>query len=94
MSSCPCCNRTFAPPLPSLSGNERFVYDLLCRRLDGMTNPEISDALYADDPEGGPDTAEKRVANYIYRINRKLRGTGSRIVGTRGPGAVFRLVTV
>ena len=51
---------------------------------------EIIDALWGDDPEGGPDSAEKAVHVYVCRLNQVLRGFGWEIRG-RQTGGGYRL---
>ncbi len=85
---CPCCQRPFPPAMPVGGRLRQRLVDLLARRPDGMSVLELMDALYADDPAGGPENpvvvrstvfqTNKRLAAYGYTIKAQHRGAGAR----------------
>jgi hypothetical protein len=95
LTACPCCKRLF--PFPSdaikLSGNVRRRYfDALAKAPDGLTREQILNAVYADDPNGGPDAYET-VRQHIFEINKTLAKHGLKIKSPLGgPGARYYLV--
>lgn len=59
----------------------------------GITTRKLADRLWALDPGGGPDDAEKAVRARVARLNSILARHGLRVVTTpaTGPNAVRRL---
>ena len=53
---------------------------------------DLIDALWGDDPEGGPLHAEKAVHVYVCRLNKTLRAFGREIKGQRGRDGGYRLI--
>lgn len=53
-----------------------------------ITFPQILDAVYFDDPNGGPPTAQWSVSTGITEANKRLREIGLRIKGDRGSSHV------
>ena len=74
---CPCCNQP--ADTGKLSEAVRVFTPTearLLRILEGRTmvrKEAVLDTLWADDPEGGPLTAQKMVDVVIHKIRRKLR---------------------
>ena len=48
----------------------------------------ITNAIYANDPEGG--AMSNTISVHLVRIRQKLHG--ARIVASRGPGSTYRLI--
>jgi hypothetical protein len=71
---------------------QRLV-NIVSNRPDGIPRGELMDALYAGDPDGGPEHAST-VAVLISLANKQMASQGFRIVSDRGPGARYRLVRV
>ncbi len=82
-STCPCCGQPaerrpdlVLDPLP-FSPQERRVVDALVTRFGRfVSNDEIVDAIYADDPNGGPLWARHCLSKAVGRIREKLNGSG------------------
>lgn len=95
MKCCPTCGREFAPEIDVGGTVRQRVFDTIARHTarGGIGRRELVDAIYADDPNGGPDT-DKCVTVHVYHINQlfKKRGLSLRIRSTGGIGAVYRLL--
>jgi len=60
----------------------------------GITPERLFDALYANDPNGGPDTGRRAVCVQRVITNRKLRSLGICITSTgRGRAGGFYALT-
>jgi hypothetical protein len=74
------------------SRRQRLV-DVVSNRPDGITIGDLVDAVYADDPDGGPVTAPRSVNAMIHMANRQLAAQGHQIRPmSLGRGARYRLV--
>lgn len=90
---CPCCLRPLAEPTGDLAvysaamaPQERAVFDVLARgRGRAIHITSIMDAMYADDPTGGPEwvAAYRSLRRVIFRIRKRLHGSGVSIEGVR-----------
>jgi len=98
MTACPTCGapladvqveRDLPPGLRALLGEIRRAGAL------GITTRQLADRLWAHDPSGGPDDAEKAVRARVARLNPMLARHGLRVTTTpaTGPNAVRRLET-
>jgi hypothetical protein len=90
--TCPCCGQLIPPALmfPNAPVSQR-LYDFVAKRPQGATREQIADAIYADDPDGGPDTINA-IKALIWRMNVRLKSKHLAIRGTLGRGADYRLV--
>jgi hypothetical protein len=93
--TCPCCGRPTQSDGDAvaygralmLSPHERVLFDRMGRSLGQWLPPAtLIDALYADDPDGGPDKAPMALAAVVYGLRRKLRSTGLAIETAPGRG--------
>jgi hypothetical protein len=76
---------------PYVTGRERRrLVEILARRPDGMTRRELADWVYADDPNGGPEST-LAVCQLVHQARRQLARQGYTIASDRGPGAHYRL---
>jgi DNA-binding response OmpR family regulator len=85
---CPECGQPIAPDVelsPILSRIYEFV-----RRHPRCTRDQIIDHVYADDPNGGPESRHT-IAVHIYRLNRVLRPYGIVVRATKGHGANYSI---
>jgi hypothetical protein len=90
---CPCCNRPLPPAIELQGKIRRRYWDFISRHPEGVTKNQIFDAVYGDDPNGGPLRGDLVVRVNVYHINKVLRKHGLRVTGRPGgPGAVYRLV--
>jgi DNA-binding response OmpR family regulator len=73
-----------------LSRTQFRLFALVARAKHGITPERIFDALYGDDPRGGPDTGHRAVCTQRTIVNRKLRPLGIEITTTgRGRAGGF-----
>jgi DNA-binding response OmpR family regulator len=99
---CPCCSQvvTSAVRDPSivlalvhLSPLERKIAGALARRFGRWWSPnDLVDAVYADDVDGGPETARTAIAVHIATLRRRLARTPLTIEGMKGSGGGRRMV--
>jgi hypothetical protein len=87
---CPQCQRPFPPALKVHGPVRQRIVNLIAGRPDGITRREIIDAVYASDPNGGPDT-ENVISVLVKRANEDLADQGYRITSDGGPGSRYRL---
>lgn len=91
--TCECCGH----PMPddsvqeSLTRMQRKLYNALVRAgTRGIPSADIMDAVYGDDPSGGPESY-----NVVHvmrcQIKDRLAQHGLAIKSRRGPGAIWRL---
>lgn len=55
----------------------------------GLTRRQLANIVYSDDPNGGPDTAEKAMSVYLYYIRAKIKPLGWHVGGRSGRGVRF-----
>lgn len=94
--ACPTCGALQAPDavLAALPPGLIGLYAELRRAgAGGITTRKLADRLWALDPNGGPDDAEKAVRARVARLNYMLARHGLRVTTTpaTGPNAVRRL---
>lgn len=90
---CPCCG-LIVPPKIALTGAVRpRLYEYIAAHREGVTNRQVMDHLYADDPNGGP-VSSNIVCVMVHHINRELASHGVAIRSRGGPGAKYRLVAL
>ena len=77
-----------------LSRFERRVFDALDRKFGKWVHvAELTDAVYWDDPSGGPANPSATLGNFCSRLRRKLIGVGLTIDFHPG-GAGRRLIWI
>jgi len=86
LAICPCCGTpvrglsAFALKGLSLTPSQRTVLNTLVGRFPSAIHVEtIAAALWGDNPNGGPETAENVIRVYICALNKKLAKSGYRI---------------
>jgi hypothetical protein len=67
------------------------MVDYIAKHPEGSTVWQIMDAVYADDPNGGP-TEHNIVSVMATAANSKLIERGWKIKATGGPGSIYTLV--
>ncbi|MBN8996133.1 MAG: hypothetical protein J0H94_12975 [Rhizobiales bacterium] len=94
MIPCPCCGRPIDEDVhaviatASLSRSERLAVSHLAERFGKWVRlGQVVEAVYVDDPDGGPLTAHQCVYMFLYRADKKLRSLGYAVESTRGGGA-------
>jgi hypothetical protein len=90
---CPHCGRGFPPKFYVGGLRRQAMVDYIARNPQGVTVWQIIDAVYADDPNGGPED-HNIVSVMAKAANKKLEGLGWRIKGTGGPGSTYSLQKV
>lgn len=85
LCTCPTCGQALPMPratvdalltLP-LGKNERRLIDVLAKAYPKpVEHWRLVHALYGDDPNGGPETADKIISVYMCRLRPKLRPLG------------------
>lgn len=87
---CPCCGQTtsVAPAVVRalLAPIERRVYDAIVRYPLRYTSTSLANIVYADDPNGGPESGKNVMCVTVNHINKKFKRFGWRIVAMR-PGS-------
>jgi hypothetical protein len=95
MTCCPTCGQPIPPDIELQGPVRNRVYDFIRKNPRGVTRQQVADAVYRDDPNGGPDSATSVISATVWHINKKLRKHGVRIYGGGGgPGARYRLVNI
>ena len=91
MEICPTCGQTIPPRFQITGRVSRRLVEIVVKRRDGITRGELTALLYAEDPNGGPQS-ENIVSVLIHNINEQLAPQGYRIRGIRGgPGSRYYL---
>ena len=91
---CPECGRPL-PLVVDLGGPVRqHIYDFIANN-PGTTRDAIMRNVYADDPNGGPESCNV-VSVHVCNINKRLLDLGfsQRIRSRGGPGATYEIVEV
>lgn len=74
------------------SEKEQAIFDYV-RKHPNCVVSEIIASIYADDPNGGPETGNI-ISVWLNRMKPKLRANGLEITCTGGRGATYRLRTL
>jgi hypothetical protein len=91
---CECCGHVVPPERLHVGGPiQTRIYELIAHRREIGTS-EIIGIVYADDPNGGPNSAAKCVHVHINSINNIIRRHGMAIKSTMGRGAVYKLLPI
>jgi hypothetical protein len=96
---CPCCHRDM--PEEELQRMERKkaasgpvqarILEKLERSTGFVTGIMIADFVYADERNGGPDSAVVVISQAVKLMNPRLRALGWQIRGRGGPGGGYQL---
>jgi hypothetical protein len=90
---CPHCKRPWVRGLKVIGPKRQAMLDYIASHPDGVTVPQIMDAIYADDPNGGAECRQV-IPTMAFAINKQLKPIGYRVASTRGPGAIYTLVQI
>lgn len=91
VKTCPCCGQLIPPTLMFQGRVSQRLYDFVAKHPEGVDREQIADFVYAEDPNGGPDS-EGAVKALIWRMNVNLKSKNLRIKSSMGRGSVYRLV--
>lgn len=89
MKICPTCGQPIAPEIKITGKRRQQVFDYVARH-PGCSREDIVRAVYADDPNGGPESFTV-ISTMVWFINRQLEPHNLRIMGTGGPGSTYAL---
>lgn len=89
---CPTCQRPFAPEVDVGGPKRQKIYDYIAKHPEGVTREQVMTAVYADDPDGGPEHFAT-ISGHVLNINKFFRAKHLpyKINGRRGPGSIFLL---
>lgn len=84
MTECACCGQTLPPrvcdPELKLSPTQQRILDRVVRAGQfGIVSTDLLEYLYADDPNGGPETGLQCLSSHIVHLNKKLAKKGKRV---------------
>ena len=94
MEVCPCCKRPLGPKVKLDGPVQQRIFDYVSEHPDGVPMSKIIDAVYFDDPNGGP---LGHIRDRIWVLNNKLkeRGYNFRVRSERrGRGALYSIVEI
>jgi len=86
---CPTCRQPIVPPVPDLTPLKRRILDSVKRR-PGISAEELRCAVWADDPNGGPE-CRHTIFVHISQLNRALAVFG---LTMRSEGGGYRIRSV
>jgi hypothetical protein len=94
-SVCPTCSRPYPPRLKVNGPVRQRVVEIVANRPDGIPIRELCNLTYADDPNGGPLTAQRSINVIVHRANDQLRQQGYQIRARwRGRGSFYELIKI
>ena len=97
MTRCVChaCGHPLRPPdhvTDVLSKTEMRIFEAVHRSgTAGMLPGDLMERVW-DDPGGGPDSGCHALRSHVYRMNKKLRRCGLRVVGDFGRYSKYRII--
>jgi hypothetical protein len=85
---CPCCGQPATVPawqaaLERLTPTQCRVARVVAVRR-GLSARELAAIVYEHDPDGGPETAERVIAQMVSRANKRIADFGFRIAPPKG----------
>ena len=90
MKTCPCCGQSLPDERPlglRLARSTTRLLELVIKAgKHGIPTDILFDRLYADDPNGGPETGIGCMQVRIWQLNRRLRTVGKEIRAIDNPG--------
>lgn len=89
---CPCCQQPVAHHMPAkaladakLSSSERRLVGAMSKAFPrSVTMSDLVNALYSNNPSGGPDNAENVVRTMLTSVRKKLPAYGWEIPRSKG----------
>ena len=94
MEVCPCCKRPIGPKGRLDGPVQQRIFDYVADHPDGVPMRNIMDAVYFDDPNGGP---LGHIRSRIWFLNKKLREFGYNYQvksKRRGAGALYYIAEI
>lgn len=98
---CPCCGQALPTDIPdglNLKGKKREIFDRVHRSgKRGIMADVLFDVIYSDYADGGPMSGAKVISAYVWRLNKKIKPFGLRVMGEHsghGVYSTYRLVNL
>jgi hypothetical protein len=66
-------------PIEVYGMQARVLRGVMRAGANGIVSTDLFDALYGDDPNGGPSTGNKVLAVWVTKLNKQLAAVGKRI---------------
>lgn len=92
MNCCPHCNRPYPPDVNVGGVFRQKLYEFVKANPHGVRRQQIEDAVYGDDPMGGPLFMQQSIYVMIAKINRRLKAHGFRLTAGGRGGKLFRVI--
>lgn len=93
MKCCPTCGRAYPPKLEVHGPVRQRLVNVLVARPDGIAISDVIDLVYANAPDGAPPSARSCINVMAHLANDEIKSKGWRIVGSKGRGSRYKLVT-
>ena len=91
LSHCPTCKQVIPPKgLFRDQPVKARIYEFIATHPQGVTRRQIMDAVWADDPNGGPEF-ENVVSVHVAAMRPTLEREGVTISCAKGAGATYRI---
>ena len=90
LKTCPHCGQIIPPKLTFPGPISQGIYAYISKHPEGVSREQIASAVYADDPNGGPDDPTT-IRVLIYKINKTLKHHGVEIRSSGSRGAQYTL---
>lgn len=91
---CCCCGQLLPPRIKFSGPVKQRIYEFVAKHPEGVSRYQIMEAVYADDPDGGPES-HSTVGVHIMQMNRQvLYRLGLMIRSPSGRGAEYKLRAV
>lgn len=70
VATCCCCGQVLPPKIKFAGPVKQRIYDFVSRHPEGVNRFKIMEAVYADDPDGGPES-HSTIGVHIMQMNRQ-----------------------
>lgn len=79
-------------PPTKLTPMQAKIYLTVRAAKDGIPMPRLSNRVYEDRPDGGPESSFVTIRTQIYLLNKRLAPFGERVKSDAGAFKLFRRV--
>jgi hypothetical protein len=95
VAKCCCCGQILPPKIKFTGPVKQRIYDYVVRHHEGVNRFQIMEAVYADDPDGGPESHSTIGVHIMQMNNQVLRQHGFIIRSAPGRNASgYRLIAL